>query len=450
MADWPHDAVFYHIYPLGLCGAPEQNDFSSPATHRLRVIHDWLDHIQWLGANALYLGPLFESSRHGYDTVDYYHVDRRLGNNETLSRLSDDIHRRGMRLILDGVFNHVGRDFWAFYQLKQQGKGSPYQQWFHNLRFGERSPYGDPFAYEGWNGHHSLVKLDLAHPKVREHLFDAIRFWVEEWGIDGLRLDAADCLELDFLRELAAFCRSLRSDFWLMGEIIHGDYRLWANDQMLDAVTNYECYKGLYSSHNDHNYYEIGYALNRQFGAGGLYQGLPLYNFCDNHDVNRLAGDLCDREDLYLVYALLFTMPGVPSIYYGSEWGLDARRTERDDRMLRPTLSLEMLSRDQEPLPQHISRLAAMRHRSHALRRGDYRQLLIAAEQLAFMRQADGSAALVLANASHEPAWFDLTVPLANGATLVDGLDERVTVQVQDGKVALHCPPKAARILLDA
>ena len=210
MSQVASDWMIYHIYPLGFCGAPQANDFASPAVPRLRKVAGWLDHVAWLGANLLYLGPTFESSRHGYDTVDYYHVDRRLGTDETLRWLSEEVHRRGMRLILDGVFNHVGRDFWAFYDVRQKGEGSAFCDWFHQLRFDGVSPYGDPFTYEGWHNHHSLVKLNLENPAVRSHLLEAVRTWVVQFGIDGLRLDAANCVGRPFLRELAAFCKGLR------------------------------------------------------------------------------------------------------------------------------------------------------------------------------------------------------------------------------------------------
>ncbi len=257
MQPWFNDAVFYHIYPLGFCGAPERNDFGAAPVARLDKIYTWLDHIQGMGFDALYLGPLFESTTHGYDTADYYHVDRRLGTDDTLRGLAAELHRRGMRVVLDGVFNHTGRDFWAFRDVRQNGQASRFRDWFAGLRFDGTNHHRDPFSYDTWNGHESLVKLNLSHPEVRSHLLGAVETWIRDFGIDGLRLDAADHVDLGFLRELAGFCRSLRPDFWLMGEVVHGDYRRWANPACLDSVTNYEAYKGLYSSHNDHNYFEI-------------------------------------------------------------------------------------------------------------------------------------------------------------------------------------------------
>lgn len=312
--NWSNNAFFYHIYPLGLCGAPRQNDLNTPPVARLEKIYGWLDHIQSLGCNALYLGPLFESSSHGYDTADYYRVDRRLGSNEDLAKLTAECHRRGMKVILDAVFNHTGRDFWAFRDIQHHGGNSSYTGWYQNLHFNGHSPMGDPFQYESWAGHFSLAKLNLNHPDVKGHLFGAVRAWVEQFGIDGLRLDAADVMDHGFLQELSAFCRELRPDFWLMGEVVHGDYRQWANSRELDSVTNYEAYKSLYSSFNDANFFEIAYALNRQSGESGIYRGLKLYNFVDNHDVNRIASQLKNQAHLYPLYALYFTTPGIPSI----------------------------------------------------------------------------------------------------------------------------------------
>jgi cyclomaltodextrinase len=450
---WFFDSIFYHIYPLGLTGAPERNDFLQPPIPRLDQLHGWIAHLKALGINALYLGPLFESTAHGYDTADYYLVDRRLGTTETLSNLSAALHTNGIRLVLDGVFNHVGRDFWAFRDVQTRGWDSPYRDWFHNLRFDGRSPYNDPFTYEGWAGHYDLVKLNLGNPSVREHLFGAVAHWMDVFAIDGLRLDAADVIDPSFLQALAAFCRGRRPDFWLMGEIVHGDYRRLANPHMLDSVTNYECYKGLYSSLVDVNYFEIAYALNRQFGTGGQYRGLPLYNFADNHDVNRVASNLTKPAHLYPLYCLLFTMPGVPSIYYGSEWGLTGIRGNGNDRQLRPALDLTRARRSgsKPDLAEAIARLARVRHETPALRYGDYRQLFVSHEQLAFSRHMEGQQALVLLNASERPAAFDVPC-VANGAhQMVDLLNPGGCFPIGAGHVHVdEVQPSWARILVAA
>jgi cyclomaltodextrinase len=448
-AHWAQGSVFYHIYPLGQCAAPERNDFISSPQPRIETLHAWLAHARQLGANALYLGPLFESSTHGYDTADYFRVDRRLGRNEDLSRLCRAAHEAGMRVIFDAVFNHVGRAFWAFADLLKKGKGSAYTAWFRGVDFSRRSPYGDSFAYEGWNGHYGLVKLDVSNPEVKEHLFAAVARWVEEFGIDGLRLDAADCIDMGFLQELASFTHRTWPGFWLLGEIIHGDYRRWANPATLDSVTNYECYKGLYSSHVDNNYFEIAHSLNRQFGPTGLYRGLPLYSFADNHDVNRVASSLKDPADLGTLYCLLFTMPGVPSIYYGSEWGITGVK-DGSDRPLRPALDLPVVARESPHrwLAEVVKRLAGVRHESPALQEGDYSQLHVAARQIAFLRCSPRESVLVAVNAGPQPVSLDCEVPRLADGPVFDLLEPGKSFTVSRGKIRIaSVPARWARIL---
>jgi len=447
LAHWAGDSIFYHVYPLGLCGAPARNDFSAPPVERLDRLTDWLGHIRGLGCNALYLGPVFESTAHGYDTADYWHLDRRLGTDETLRRFVAASHQAGIRVVLDGVFNHVGRDFWAFRDVQANGQRSAYRDWFAGLRFDERSPFGDSFAYEAWNGSFDLVKLNLGNPAVREHLFGAVESWIGDFDVDGLRLDAADVVDLDFQHALAELCRRLKPDFWLLGEIVHGDYRRWANPETLDSVTNYEAYKGLYSSLVDRNYFEIAYALNRQFGPSGVYRDLPLYNFVDNHDQDRVASRLGDSRLLYPLHILLFTMPGVPSIYYGSEWGLPGVRNPGDDGPVRPALELATApSLGTEPaLAGVISRLASIRTESAALRHGSYLELHVGHEQMAFAREADGAVVVVMLNSSERPV--ELAVPAPRDGEWHDMLNGG-TVETADHLLRAEIPARWGRVLV--
>jgi glycosidase len=445
---WVRGAIFYHVYPLGLFGAPARNDFVSPPARHLRDWTPWLDHLAALGFTALYLGPVFESTAHGYDTANLGEVDRRLGTRADLAALVAALHRRGIHVVLDAVLNHVGREFWAFRDLRAHGRASRYADWFAGVDFEATSPFGDPFAYQGWNGHLELVKLELRNPAVRQHVLDAVRDWVETYQIDGLRLDAADCLDLDFLRALAQLRRSLPRPLWLMGELIHGDYRTWANPEMLDSATNYECYKGLYSSHVDHNLFEIAYSLQRQFGPEGIYRDLTLYSFCDNHDVDRVASRLTDPAQLYSLYCLLFTMPGVPSIYYGSEWGIAGKRTATSDRALRPALQLHAMRAHapQPALPAVIARLAAVRAASPALQAGRYRQLDVQAGSLAFLREAPEQTVVVAVNADRAPKLLTLAVP-GTFRQAHDLLDPGAPIALGDGTLRLEVPASWARVL---
>ena len=280
---WFPDCFFYHIYPLGFCGAPEVNDGSS--SHRLQKITEWIPHMRRLGVNALYLGPLFESDSHGYDTRDYGSVDRRLGTNEELRALCRELHAAGIKVVFDGVFNHVGRGFWAFQDVKQKRWDSPYKDWFH-IRFEHNNAYNDGFSYDNWEGHDQLVRLNLHNPAVVDHLFAQIRMWHDTFGLDGLRLDVAYLLPDSFLRSLRSFCRELDPEFVLIGEMIHGDYNRLVRPDMLDSSTNYECFKGIHSAFNDRNLFEIGHSLARQFGPEPwtLYKDKILYNYIVSDD----------------------------------------------------------------------------------------------------------------------------------------------------------------------
>jgi glycosidase len=225
---------------------------------------------------------------------------------------------------------------------------------------------------------------------------------MEQFQIDGLRMDAADCIDMSFLQTLNQHCKQIDKDFWIMGEIIHGDYSRWINCGGLDSVTNYECYKGLYSSHNDHNYFEIAYSLNRQFGPEGMYRHFLPYSFADNHDVNRLTSTLTHPEHVFPLYCLLFSMPGIPSLYYGSEWGIGGSRTATDDHALRPRLEPENdpINSPFTNLPAYIARLSEIRLHSPALQRGTYRQVSVSSEQFAFLRQCEAETLLCVVNAS--------------------------------------------------
>ena len=315
------------MYPIGMTGAPRRNE-GGETVHRFQDLMKWLPHIKELGCTAIYIGPLFESTSHGYDTKDYRMVDRRLGDNRDFKGFVEKAHEMNIRIVVDGVFNHTGREFFAFQDIQKNREQSQYCGWYKGINFGWNSPYNDGFGYEAWRNCFELVNLNLREPKVREYLLDVIGFWIHEFDIDGIRLDCADCLEFSFMEEMRRFTNEKKADFWLMGEVIHGDYSRYVKPEMLNSVTNYELHKGLYSGHNDHNYFEIAHTIRREFDEnGGIYKGLRLYSFVDNHDVDRIASKLNVPEHIFTVYMLLFTLPGIPSIYYGSEWGIEGKRS---------------------------------------------------------------------------------------------------------------------------
>lgn len=387
-----YDKVFYEIYPLGFCGA------LSKQPHNIRHILNFIDHFKRLNIDALYLAPIFQSDNHGYDTQDYFRIDERLGTNEDFTAVVDALHAQGIKVIIDGVFNHVGRGFWAFQDVLEHRHESAYQDWFY-LSLDGNNGYDDHLWYEGWENHYELVKLNLRNEALREHLFAAIDYWHDHFKIDGLRLDVAYSLDQDFIKALRHKVNAY-DDFMLIGELLHGDYNRFVNDEMLHSCTNYECYKGIYSSMNDLNMFEIAHSLNRQFGKENwcLYRGKHLLNFVDNHDVTRIASILKDPRHLPLVYVMLFTMCGMPCIYYGSEWGLEATKQKGSDDNLRPFI----MKPEYNELSAHISRLALIHKNEKALYDGDYENIIINNQYMAFKRQYANDKIYIAINISDQ------------------------------------------------
>lgn len=434
---WYDEAIFYHIYPLGLCGAPTENPYGEPV-HRLNTLLPWIEHIKEIGCNALYIGPLFESVGHGYETTDYKKLDSRLGDNKDLTDFVAACHKKGIRVILDGVFNHTGRDFFAFQDIKKNRENSQYKDWYCNVNFGGNNEYNDGFSYENWGGYDLLVKLNQRNPAVKDYICDVIRFWVSEFDIDGIRLDAADVLDFDYMKALRQTANEVKPEFWLMGEVIHGDYTRWVNEGTLHSVTNYNLHKALYSGHNDHNFFEIAHTVKRLYEMGGNRpDGLKLYNFVDNHDVERIYTKLNNKAHFTPVHILLYTLPGIPSIYYGSEFGIEGKKEKFSDASLRPALNLEDYADAlaENPYTKLIARLGAVRQQTKALSYGDYKELLLTNRQYAFSRNMDGESVIVTVN--NDDSDFVMTVPAGNAETYT-GMLSGEKVSVVNGNIAVN------------
>jgi len=358
-----------------------------------------------LGINAVYFSPVFESDTHGYNTRDYRKIDSRLGTNEDFKEVCRQLHENGIRIVLDGVFNHVGRGFAQFQDVLRNREHSPYLNWFH-INLGGNSNYNDGLWYEGWEGNYDLVKLNLRNEEVIGHILDSVASWIEEFDIDGLRLDVAYCLDHDFVRRLRSFADGKKEEFFLVGEMLHGDYNQMMNDGMLHSATNYECYKGLHSSFNSMNMFEINHSLMRQFGPENwtLYKGKHLLSFVDNHDVSRIASILTNEKHLPLIYAICFGMPGIPCVYYGSEWGAKANKSEGDPA-LRACFEKPVFNE----LSEFISKLAEAKKNSEALNYGAFRSVVLTNKQCIFERKTDKERVLVAINADGEnyTAHFD-------------------------------------------
>ena len=400
---WYEESVFYQIYPLGFCGAPFENDGN--LENRILKVIDWIPHMKKLGINAIYFSPVFESDTHGYNTRDYGLIDKRLGTNDDFKKVVDALHKEGIRVVLDGVFNHVGRGFWAFKDVQEKRWDSPFKDWFH-ISFEGNSNYNDGFWYEGWEGNYDLVKLNLRNPAVIDHILDKVNYWIDFFDIDGLRLDVAYCLDHEFLRRLREFTDSKKNDFFLLGEVLHGEYGRMLNDMHLHSLTNYQCYKGIYSSFNSANMFEIMHSLMRLFGPEDwtVCRGAHLLSFADNHDVTRIASILSDERNLPLVYTLVYTMPGIPCVYYGSEWGTKARKEEGD-----PALRACFEKPEWNSLTDHIAKLSEIKKDSRALNYGGLRIVVLTNKQCIFERNSGDQRVMVAINMDDNPytAHFD-------------------------------------------
>ena len=441
---WYNEAVFYHIYPLGLAGAPKQNEYGEPV-HRLNTLLPWIDHIKEIGCTALYIGPLFESVGHGYETTDYRKLDSRLGDNEDLKNFVATCHEKGIKVIFDGVFNHTGRDFFAFKDIQEKRLNSPYVNWYCNVNFSGNTEYNDGFSYENWGGYNLLVKLNQRNPDVQNYICDVIRFWVSEFDVDGIRLDAADVLDFDFMKQLRRTAEEVKPDFWLMGEVIHGDYSRWVNGSTLHSVTNYALHKALYSGHNDHNYFEIAHTVKYLQNMGDL----DLYNFVDNHDVERIYTKLSNKAHFAPVHVLLYTLPGVPSIYYGSEFGIEGRKERTSDDSLRPALNLADYADavEKNPCTALIAALGKVRQNTPALNYGSYAELMLTNRQYAFTRDLDGVRVIITVNNDDNAASMDLAA--GNAAEYVGTLTGE-KVSVENGRIHVTVAGNSGNIWVPA
>lgn len=444
---WYDEAIFYHIYPLGLTGAPKENSYGEPQ-HRLNTLLPWIDHIKSIGCNAIYIGPLFESVGHGYETTDYKKLDSRLGDNEDLKNFVAQCHQKGIKVIFDGVFNHTGRDFFAFKDIKEKREGSQYKDWYCNVNFWGNNEYNDGFSYDNWGGYNLLVKLNQRNPAVKDYICDVIRFWVSEFDVDGIRLDAADVLDFDFMKALRHVANEVKPDFWLMGEVIHGDYSRWVNEGTLHSVTNYQLHKALYSGNNDHNFFEIAHTVKRLYEMGSSNpNGFRLYNFVDNHDVERIYTKLNNKAHFTPVHILLYTLPGIPSLYYGSEFGIEGRKERFSDDSLRPALNLDDYKNalTDNSFTALIAALGRTRQQSKALSYGDYRELKLTNRQYAFSRNFEGESVVVTVN--NDDSDFTMIVPAGNAAEYAGALSGQ-KVRVENGNICVNVKANSGEIWL--
>ncbi|WP_432506981.1 alpha-amylase family protein [Kineococcus arenarius] len=333
MPEWVRDAIWWHVYPLGATGAfPDAGP--ADASRLLRLL-PWLDHVRELGTNGLLLGPVFASSTHGYDTVDHFRVDPRLGTEDDFDRLVAACRERGLRLLLDGVFNHVGREHPAFQRVLREGAAAPTAGWFR-LRW----PHGDgPAAvpvHDDFEGHGDLVALEHANPEVADLVVDVMTHWLAR-GADGWRLDAAYAVPPQRWAPVLERVRERFPGAYVVGEVIHGDYAGTVATSGMDSVTQYELWKAVWSSLNEANLHELAWTLSRH---DGFLETFAPFTFVGNHDVTRIASRLDDERHLAHALAVLMTVGGTPAVYAGDEHAFRGVKEERagGDDAVRPPL----------------------------------------------------------------------------------------------------------------
>jgi len=398
MPDWVDHAIWWHAYPLGFTGAPVHGPDADPGVrHRLDRLAEWLDYVVELGCNGLLLGPVFAAQTHGYDTIDHFTLDPRLGDDEDWDALVAAARARGVRLVLDGVFNHVGRDHPRVRAALAAGPGTEAGRW---VRWA-----GDGAVPEVFEGHGQLVELDHSQPEVAEHVAQVMSHWLER-GADGWRLDAAYAVRPEFWRSVLPVVRARHPQAWVLGEMIHGDYAAYVAESGIDSVTQYELWKAIWSSLADRNFYELAWALDRHRAFLDVF--LPQ-TFVGNHDVTRIADQVGDARHVTHALAVLFFVAGTPSVYAGDEQGFRGVKEDRagGDDAVRPEFppSPGDLAPDGWPVYREHQRLIGFRRRHSWLVRAPGSTVQVANEQLVLESASpDGTERLRLVlNLGDEP-----------------------------------------------
>jgi len=416
MPGWVQDAVWWHVYPLGFVGAEPTAARARGVTHRLDRLTPWLDYVVELGANGLALGPVFAASTHGYDTVDHRRIDPRLGDDADFDALVAAAHDRGLRVLLDGVFNHVGREHPAFRAVLEQGPDAPTAGWFR-LRWPDGWRPGVEPEYDTFEGHGQLVALDHSAPAVAEEVVQVMTHWLDR-GADGWRLDAAYAVPSSFWARVLPRVRERHPDAYVVGEVIHGDYAQVVRESGMDAVTQYELWKAVWSSLNDGNLHELAHALGRHDGFLDTF--VPL-TFVGNHDVTRIASRLTEPGHLPHALVVLFTVGGTPSVYAGDEQAFTGVKEDRagGDDAVRPPFpaSPAELAPFGEPTHRLHQQLIGLRRRHRWLHTARTTPLHRDNRQLSYAVTGEGERLVVALNLADTP----VAVPAAGAGELLAG-----------------------------
>ncbi len=434
MADWIKHAIWWQIYPLGFVGAEPDAVAHDGVAHRFDRLTAWLDYAVDLGASGVLLGPIFASSTHGYDTIDHFQIDRRLGDEGDFDGFIDAAHRRGLRVILDGVFNHVGREFPAFQRAIKATRGAPEAAWFR-ITWPDDGAAGNEPDYATFEGHRQLVALNHDEPAVAEYVIRVMTHWLDR-GADGWRLDAAYAVPRPFWNHVLPAVRARFPHAYIFGEVIHGDYAGFVRDTAVDAVTQYELWKAIWSALNDRNFFELAWALDRH---NALLETFVPQTFIGNHDVTRIASQLRDERHLAHALVILMTCGGTPSIYSGDEQafrGIKEHRAGGDDA-IRPAFPASPA--DLAPFGWTTYRLhqqlIGLRRRHPWLHGARTRVLVLRNTTLVYEAMNEGNKLTVAFNAGDESVVqslpFSVAVLAGNVSLHRDGTTTEITLPPQ-------------------
>jgi cyclomaltodextrinase / maltogenic alpha-amylase / neopullulanase len=429
MPVWVDHAIFWHVYPLGFVGADIRPERPAPLAHRLGRLTCWLDYAIELGASGLLLGPIFAAASHGYDTLDHFRIDPRLGDDADFDALVAAARKRGLRIVLDGVFNHVSRRHPAFQELVAAGPSSPRASWFRLEAATGRTAADSAATFEG---HHDLVVLNHTAPQVEDLVADVMVHWLDR-GASGWRLDAAYAVPPRFWARVLPRVRAKHPEAYLVGEVIHGDLLGFVKDSGVDAVTQYELWKAIWSALNDRNFFELAWALDRHNAFLDVF--VPQ-TFVGNHDVTRLASRLKDPRAIDHALAVLFACGGTPSIYAGDEQGFRGVKENRlgGDDDVRPAFPdrPEALSPAGAPIFRRHQQLIGMRRRHAWLNRAKTRVLNLANETFAFEAFAGSERLVVALNLGKEA-----TLPAPGMRAILFGRDAALDAGAREAKIRL-------------
>lgn len=411
---WYDSAVFYQMHPLSLCGC--EHESAETAGSHFAELTEWARHAKKMGCNAIYIGQVFKADTHGYGIIDYHKVDSRLGTNEDFKKWIAACHDMGMRVVVDTVFNHVGRGFFAFQNLERKGKASPYREWFSNVNFSGNNEYGDGFSYESWGGYQRLVRLNILNPWLHDYHFDTVRFWISEFDIDGIHIDAIDELDYDFIKDLRKVVQNIKPDFWLMGELMDGAYARWVNDKMLHSAVNNELHKDFVLAHNNGSYPLLVQSV-RHINEQCPYT--KLYTFVDNQDGSRIYEKLNKPEHRRLITLLLYTLYGIPALYCGSEFSA-AKMQHSESEEDPDTKPLLKLSDHKDAYRQdEVTRLHCLLGRANQqfpeLFFGHYQEMMLSEKQFIYARALRKKIMITALNCDDSP--LKLEIPLAGHIT---------------------------------